>query len=351
MEQRLRCETEQRLTQHLSSLIGITITEHVEGVRQQIIEERLQRQVDMSTLRSSLESTKSLGQSSIPENLKECVRSEVNGTVELDSDQLKKMGGIDLALSSQLAELQLLLKENSNNLAAQLKVLESCPSELPSDASMSPKSPGKSGLRLDHQVQELRRCMDTWEERLENFSSQVQACSNPELGEQSLQGQDDARCHRRFASSAVVKQPSSRCPPLPPAQSCLKAPAGIGMDRVLPVPPVQASHSLRQPTGPAPPTQLSQSPLTRSRSIQQLTGPENPCHPSEPPVMASGGARQAMMLDHPCHPCQTPSLLSRQQSAGSFKFEARQKVRCPSPMPANAVVRVRSPAACLQRKC
>lgn len=48
-EQRLRCETEQRLTQHLNSLVGVSISEQLDVLRQQLVEERMQRQAGMAS--------------------------------------------------------------------------------------------------------------------------------------------------------------------------------------------------------------------------------------------------------------------------------------------------------------
>eukprot|EP00438_Fugacium_kawagutii_P031535 Skav224988 [mRNA] locus=scaffold560:287504:294548:- [translate_table: standard] len=61
-EQRARCETEQRLTQHLNSLVGeadhkgcVSISEQLDVLREQLVEERMQRQVEISAVRATIE--------------------------------------------------------------------------------------------------------------------------------------------------------------------------------------------------------------------------------------------------------------------------------------------------------
>eukprot|EP00930_Biecheleria_cincta_P018278 TRINITY_DN14293_c0_g1_i2.p1 TRINITY_DN14293_c0_g1~~TRINITY_DN14293_c0_g1_i2.p1 ORF type:complete len:829 (-),score=179.72 TRINITY_DN14293_c0_g1_i2:66-2552(-) len=178
-EQRRRCETEQRLTQHLSSLVGVSISEQLDVLRQQLIEERLQRQVDISALRASIESTKSLGLKSVHENLEECVKTEVDKTVELAREQLEKSWPV--SETSPSVQLEARLDELCKSLTARLEVLETSTKDMAVEACQSPKSPGRTGLRLERQVNQVQRSMDALEERFDDLESRVKCQSTEEI--------------------------------------------------------------------------------------------------------------------------------------------------------------------------
>ncbi|CAJ1446272.1 unnamed protein product [Effrenium voratum] len=120
-EQRLRCETEQRLTQHLNSLVGVSISEQLDVLRQQLVEERMQRQVDITSVRASLETVRSLALRSVQENLEECVKSEVDksiGEVRMTLEQTACING------SKSPELRQKLDELSKSTEIRLAELE-----------------------------------------------------------------------------------------------------------------------------------------------------------------------------------------------------------------------------------
>ncbi|CAJ1371257.1 unnamed protein product [Effrenium voratum] len=120
-EQRLRCETEQRLTQHLNSLVGVSISEQLDVLRQQLVEERMQRQVDITSVRASLETVRSLALRSVQENLEECVKSEVDksiGEVRMTLEQTACING------SKSPELRQKLEQLSNSTENRLAELE-----------------------------------------------------------------------------------------------------------------------------------------------------------------------------------------------------------------------------------
>lgn len=57
-EQRLRNETEARLTNHLNILVGVSVSEQLDLLRRQLMEERQQRQVDIAAARASIEANR-----------------------------------------------------------------------------------------------------------------------------------------------------------------------------------------------------------------------------------------------------------------------------------------------------
>ncbi|CAJ1355583.1 unnamed protein product [Effrenium voratum] len=121
-EQRLRCETEQRLTQHLNSLVGVSISEQLDVLRQQLVEERMQRQVDITSVRASLETVRSLALRSVQENLEECVKSEVDKSIgEVRMMTLEQTACIN---GSKSPELRQKLDELSKSTEIRLAELE-----------------------------------------------------------------------------------------------------------------------------------------------------------------------------------------------------------------------------------
>ncbi|CAK9080762.1 Hypothetical protein SCF082_LOCUS38478 [Durusdinium trenchii] len=180
-EQRLRCETEQRLTQHLNSLVGVSISEQLDVLREQLVEERMQRQVDITALRSTLETVRSMALRSVQENLEECVKSEVDksmGELRLSfeennlkkSPEIEKLDQLSRSVEGRLSEL-----ERSTRSAVIVDPLER-----------------RGGVEERH-VEELQKSNRAFEERLDLLSSNMDLLtSNVELqAKQSLQLKED----------------------------------------------------------------------------------------------------------------------------------------------------------------
>eukprot|EP00435_Cladocopium_sp_Y103_P052254 s1791_g16.t1 len=181
-EQRLRCETEQRLTQHLNSLVGVSISEQLDVLREQLVEERMQRQVDITALRASIETVRSMALRSVQENLEECVKSEVD----------KSIGDVRLSLKqSQIfkndpQELAQKLDELSKSMDGRLLELEKS-----SRAAVGDKPEVTSTNDTD--VMQLQKATRAFEERLDLITSNMDLLtSNVELqARQSMQLKED----------------------------------------------------------------------------------------------------------------------------------------------------------------
>lgn len=181
-EQRLRCETEQRLTQHLNSLVGVSISEQLDVLREQLVEERMQRQVDITALRASIETVRSMALRSVQENLEECVKSEVD----------KSIGDVRLSLKqshifkNDPQEIAQKLDELSKSVDGRLLELEKS-----SRAAVGDKPEVTSTNDTD--LMQLQKASRAFEERLDLLSSNMDLLtSNVELqARQSMQLKED----------------------------------------------------------------------------------------------------------------------------------------------------------------
>jgi len=174
-EQKQRAEMENRLTQHLNTLVGISISEQLDALRQQLIEERMQRQVDVTSVRANLES----------------IRSEVG------------KGGRDIELSLKTSEvadsntkLGMRLEEVAAELRARLDTLEvpadvtrHCARDATSEASGSPESTVVGNLSLQQDVCRLQRQTASLEEQLGGLEQRFE----------SFQGAGSAELERTLA--------------------------------------------------------------------------------------------------------------------------------------------------------
>ena len=181
-EQRLRCETEQRLTQHLNSLVGVSISEQLDVLREQLVEERMQRQVDITTLRATIETVRSMALRSVQENLEECVKSEVDksiGEVRVSLEQTHQMKKPPQEFEQKLDELS---KSMEGRLSELEKSHRSCVGDKPEVTST-----------IDADVLQLQKSANSFEERLDLLSSNIDLLtSNVELqAKQSLQLKED----------------------------------------------------------------------------------------------------------------------------------------------------------------
>eukprot|EP00913_Durusdinium_trenchii_P018135 g17039.t1 len=208
-EQRLRCETEQRLTQHLNSLVGVSISEQLDVLREQLVEERMQRQVDITALRSTLETVRSMALRSVQENLEEplgqcrCVKSEVDksmGELRLSfeennlkkSPEIEKLDQLSRSVEGRLSEL-----ERSTRSAVIVDPLER-----------------RGGVEERH-VEELQKSNRAFEDRLDLLSSNMDLLtSNVELqAKQSLQLKEDVsalQCADIKAQRRLMKEERAR---------------------------------------------------------------------------------------------------------------------------------------------
>lgn len=75
-EQRSRNEAEARLTQHLNKLVGVSVTEQLDNLRQQLIDERLQRQVDVTAVRAHVETLRTATRPTLGPEIEELIRRE-----------------------------------------------------------------------------------------------------------------------------------------------------------------------------------------------------------------------------------------------------------------------------------
>ncbi|CAL1145537.1 unnamed protein product, partial [Cladocopium goreaui] len=181
-EQRLRCETEQRLTQHLNSLVGVSISEQLDVLREQLVEERMQRQVDITALRASIETVRSMALRSVQENLEECVKSEVD----------KSIGDVRLSLKqshifkNDPQEIAQKLDELSKSMDGRLLELEK------SSRAAAGDKPEVTSTN-DTDLMQLQKATRAFEERLDLVSSNMDLLtSNVELqARQSMQLKED----------------------------------------------------------------------------------------------------------------------------------------------------------------
>jgi len=172
-EQRLRGETEQRITQQLQQLVGVSISEQLDTLRQQLIDERMQRQVDINGIRASLETARL----SRPSQMEESIKAEVERSVESVKMSLERTCSVarDTNAEAKNAEAMQRLEELCKDVEARLMSLEASEKEMAcTSPSCSPKSPGRQGLRLERQVNTLQRGMDALQERLDDLSAKMQ---------------------------------------------------------------------------------------------------------------------------------------------------------------------------------
>jgi len=161
-EQKQRAEMEKRLTQHLNALVGISISEQLDTLRQQLIEERMQRQVDITSVRANLES----------------IRSEI----QRDSkDVLSTSGQEDMAaktstLSAHLEEISAELRARLDALEVPTGVTRLCVpgAEAASEAvgSLESSAAGSPALRQD--VCRLQRQTSSLEEQLTSLEQKFE---------------------------------------------------------------------------------------------------------------------------------------------------------------------------------
>lgn len=159
-EQRLRCETEQRLTQHLNSLVGVSISEQLDVLRQQLIEERCQRQVDVTSLRAALEAVRTSGVR--PGELQECVKSELDRSIGDIRSSLEQTCPVSPASSE--SELKKRLEDSRRATEQRFEALELAMKE--ATAAASKEEPAE---QLKNLVQQTRYL----EERVDSMSSNV----------------------------------------------------------------------------------------------------------------------------------------------------------------------------------
>eukprot|EP00933_Yihiella_yeosuensis_P059703 TRINITY_DN6128_c2_g1_i2.p1 TRINITY_DN6128_c2_g1~~TRINITY_DN6128_c2_g1_i2.p1 ORF type:complete len:915 (+),score=152.72 TRINITY_DN6128_c2_g1_i2:129-2873(+) len=187
-EQRLRCETEQRLTQHLNSLVGVSISEQLDVLRQQLIEETMQRQVDITALRGSIESLKSTSPVAFNNKLETSIKHEVEKsilearkTLLTTSDVPTLDAAGHTVATEQLDSLRRHVEALNTCLETRLQILED---GLPDKAAdLSPTSPGKASMRLERNIQALQMHAKGLEERLESLSSKFEAQESAALEE------------------------------------------------------------------------------------------------------------------------------------------------------------------------
>jgi len=159
-EQRLRCETEQRLTQHLNSLVGVSISEQLDVLRQQLIEERCQRQVDVTSLRAALEAVRTSGVQ--PGDLQECVKSELDRSIGDIRSSLEQTCPVSPASSE--SELKKRLEDSHRATEQRFEALESAMKE--ATAAVAKAEPAEQLQNLLQQTRYL-------EERVDSMSSNV----------------------------------------------------------------------------------------------------------------------------------------------------------------------------------
>mmetsp|Transcript_89623 Transcript_89623/g.159133 ORF Transcript_89623/g.159133 Transcript_89623/m.159133 type:complete len:799 (-) Transcript_89623:177-2573(-) len=172
-EQRLRYETEQRITQQLQQLVGVSISEQLDVLRQQVVEERMQRQVDVTAIKASLETMRL----SRPYQLEESIKAEVERSVESAKMSLEQTCSVvrDKDVDAGPQEALQKLKELEENMEARFMLLEAPDKEMScTSPSRSPKSPGRQGLRLERQVNTLQRNLDTLQEQVDELGCKIQ---------------------------------------------------------------------------------------------------------------------------------------------------------------------------------
>eukprot|EP00931_Biecheleriopsis_adriatica_P099767 TRINITY_DN7448_c0_g1_i1.p1 TRINITY_DN7448_c0_g1~~TRINITY_DN7448_c0_g1_i1.p1 ORF type:complete len:838 (-),score=232.33 TRINITY_DN7448_c0_g1_i1:76-2589(-) len=182
-EQRHRSETEQRLTQHLNSLVGVSISEQLDVLRQQLIEERMQRQVDISALRASIDSSRLLGLRSLQEDFEQYVKVEVDKSVSDARVKLEDTCRVKRTENAS-ADLEQKLQDLSETVGARIGELEASVKDV--TGGTSPKSPGRLGLRLERQIHVLQRNAESLEERMDHLASSMEA-----QAKQALQLKED----------------------------------------------------------------------------------------------------------------------------------------------------------------
>jgi len=168
-EQRLRGETEQRITQQLQQLVGVSISEQLDTLRQQLMDERMQRQVDINAIRASLETARL----SRPSQMEESIKAEVERSVESVKMSLEQTCSVARNTNAEAKHAEAMQK--LEELEARLMSLEASEKEMAcTSPSCSPKSPGRQGLKLERQVNTLQRGMDALQERLDDLTAKMQ---------------------------------------------------------------------------------------------------------------------------------------------------------------------------------
>ncbi|CAJ1371254.1 unnamed protein product [Effrenium voratum] len=260
-QQRLRSETEQKLTQHLNSLVlvGVSMSEQLDVIREQLAEERAQRQVDVTGLRASVEALRSLALRSVQENLEECVKSEVD----------KSIGEVrgTLGQSGKSPELQQKLDVLSKATETRLAELESSVRHVHRQPSCQTIEDGHHREQHREQCEQHRDALLQASLRLREAEVRLRE-QNLEMRERAVKMQQDGPMQpphtlgRGCERSASPPQLQGHCscaavtsPPLPPGhpmrQSCTSTPLNRGMSRPAMVSsPMQRGADPRSPASP-----------------------------------------------------------------------------------------------------
>lgn len=147
-EQRLRFETEQRLTQHLNTLVGVSISEQLDALREQLTEERMTRQVEVASLRTNIESRRSF--EAFHELLKDEVARSVKQSCNLMEHEIFNDSSF-MDLQNHIKELQ----EFAAQLSGDLKALRS---DLAGQISDSTQTIGQRLYSLENWVEGQVSC-------------------------------------------------------------------------------------------------------------------------------------------------------------------------------------------------
>lgn len=127
-EQRLRFETEQRLTQHLNTLVGVSISEQLDALREQVTEERMSRQVEVASLSSRIELTRSCDSKVDSAAFNDRLKDEVDRSVKQSCSLIEHAMFSRILKDSIFMDLQnnvQALQEYAQKLSGDLKALRS----------------------------------------------------------------------------------------------------------------------------------------------------------------------------------------------------------------------------------
>lgn len=194
-EQKQRAEMENRLTQHLNTLVGVSISEQLDALRQQLIEERMQRQVEITSVRANLES----------------IRSEIH-----KGDKGVESSSRHDEIVDSTARLSTRLEELSAELHSRLDALEvpagvtrhvARDSDAMSEAASSPQSTITGNTSVHQDICRLQKQTAGLEEQLGSVTSRLEGLEGQGGGdrEQTLALMDE----RLAAQRAVLFQEQS----------------------------------------------------------------------------------------------------------------------------------------------
>lgn len=203
-EQRQRADMETRLVQHVDRLVSVSISEQLDALRQQLIEERMQRQVDITAVRASLES----------------MRAEARKAgYEAEAGQRRET-------AATVAELGTRLEELASHHSARLGALElqgrpACGSDggsASSECTGRSTMPGELEWQHGQELSRLRQLVGGLEDRFGDLKDQLDGLEGTGVGRDRILALVDERLAAQRAvlfqeqsSAMAVAQQAAEC--------------------------------------------------------------------------------------------------------------------------------------------